>query len=457
MNHDKTRSLFLDDEDSVRQLLLSDTTLKLAEIHRTLLTSQQAMHDQSWTATTAPISHLTALTQFGREVGGDEIHWWIFQKEPDVDQLAARTKSTLDSVQVLKNAASTLKDREPKSYEDLLRSLKEFADVHRAQITALHGYVSWLMERSIMAPIILFSYRVWGSTRRADRMLHLKEEDDRDNATLLTLIEIVLGVRNRDMLVYNKAHFDIGMSIFDSLDPEQIDDEAEIFVPEASVIRRTSYSVYDNCATYFTELRDSLRNILVDTTKFTEQRALFESDEFWQQFLMKARNVKTTETQLWDFKETLALWHVKGERERRDAKVSFAEDVASFANTSGGVLIVGVNDKRGIVGVGAGRELETRLKVALDVVAKHIEYDRELVSFRQLAITESGEEKFCLIVLISQASNPVSVTDGDGHYTYPVRRETGISRVGRDAVRSLHLKGDNRDFMHELRQFIRDG
>lgn len=339
----KQRSLILDDKDKVHDLLLSDTTEMLAQIHRTLLRSQQAMHDQSWTATSGPISHLTALTQFGREVGGDEIHWWIFQREPDVDHLAAITKSTLDSVQVLKNAASALKDREPKTYEDLLTSLKEFADVHRAQITALHGYVSRLMERGITAPIILFSYRVWGSTRRADRMLHPKEEDGResDNATVLTLIELVLGVRNRDMLVYNKAHFDIGMSIFDSLDPEQIDDDAEIFVPEAGVIRRTSYTVYDNCATYFTELRDSLRNILVDTDKFKEQRALFESDEFWQQFLTKARNVKTTETQLWDFKETLPLWHVKGERERRDAKVTFAEDLASFANTSGGVLIVG--------------------------------------------------------------------------------------------------------------------
>jgi hypothetical protein len=124
-------------------------------------------------------------------------------------------------------------------------------------------------------------------------------------------------------------------------------------------------------------------------------------------------------------------------------------------NNSGGVLIVGVNDERAVVGLGTGHELESRLKVARDVAATHIEYDRELVSFRQLAITENGEEKLCLLVLISQACSPVAVTDGAGHYSYPVRRETGISRVSRDAIRNIHLKSDNRDFLHELRQFIR--
>jgi hypothetical protein len=38
-------------------------------------------------------------------------------------------------------------------------------------------------------------------------------------------------------------------------------------------------------------------------------------------------------------------------------------------------LIVGVNDKSQIVGVGSGRELESRLKVAADVIARYIEYE----------------------------------------------------------------------------------
>ncbi len=221
---------------------------------------------------------------------------------------------------------------------------------------------------------------------------------------------------------------------------------------------RKANEVHDNCATYFTETRDSIRNIVLDITKMKEQRDLFQSDKFWREFIAIAAKAKMAETQLWDFKETLTVWHVKNEEERRKAKVTFAEDVASFANTSGGVLLVGINDKRQIVGIGDGKELENRLKVASDVVAAHIDYDHEIVFFRQVVIGDKGEEKICLIMLISQAYKPVAVNDGNGRFSYPVRRETGISRVGREDVPvwKLHLKSDNRDFMRELNQFIHE-
>jgi len=80
------------------------------------------------------------------------------------------------------------------------------------------------------------------------------------------------------------------------------------------------------------------------------------------------------------------------------------------------------------------------------------------VAFRQVAIGEKGKEKNCLIVVVSQASEAVAVSDGLGRYSYPVRRETGISRVdpGDVPVRKLYLKSDNRDFMQQLKQFIKD-
>jgi len=367
----------------------SEATLKLGEIHWTLLKSADVIDSQRWQRST----HET--TAFGKKVGLDEIHWWVFEKDTDVDELLAKTERTLESAQALKNAASKSKNTEPESYRDLLLTLRNFAEKHRADVDSLHDYVSKL------------------------RML----------------TEIVLGVRIGGVLVYDRAHMEIGFSIFESLDPEQIARGVEIIVPENRLIRRTEHDVYENCATYFTEIRDSLRNIQIDIEKLKEQRALFESEEFWREFITKARNVKTSEPQLWDFKETLTIWHVKTDAEKRKAKVQFAEDVASFANTSGGVLIVGVNDKREIVGVGTGHELENRLKVASDVLARHIDYDHEIVSFRQVVVGE----KICLIVLVSQACGVVAVTDGEGHYSYPLRRETGISRERREDVPVLVL------------------
>ena len=145
--------------------------------------------------------------------------------------------------------------------------------------------------------------------------------------------------------MYWDKYREVGYEIYESLDPEETPDDYEIVPPERTVVRRTARGVCDNCATYFLEIRDSLRNIRLDIEKFNQQRELYESDDFWRTLITKASKVKTAEPQLWDFKETLSVWHVKNDPERRRAKVTFAEDVASFANVRGGILIVGVNDQ----------------------------------------------------------------------------------------------------------------
>src|ERR1019366_5536679 len=115
---------------------------------------------------------------------------------------------------------------------------------------------------------------------------------------------------------------------YESLDPETTPPDYEIIPPEPRVARRTAHAVYDKCATYFLQIRDSLRNIKLDIEKVKEQQSLYASDDFWRTFITKASKVKTAEPQLWDFKETLSVWHVKNDPERRKAKVAFAEDVA---------------------------------------------------------------------------------------------------------------------------------
>jgi hypothetical protein len=78
---------------------------------------------------------------------------------------------------------------------------------------------------------------------------------------------MVLGVRNGGILVYERARLDIGFSIFESLEPEEQSGDGEIIVPESRLVRRTAHYVYENCATYFIEIRDSLRNIKIDIEK----------------------------------------------------------------------------------------------------------------------------------------------------------------------------------------------
>jgi hypothetical protein len=446
-------------DDRLHQALYSDAVMKLGEIHGVILKSVHIMDKERWVTIDTGMGSTYEWTEFGNQVGVDEIHWWIFEKETDVDELLAITNQALDAAQVLKTDSAKLKNRQPESYEALLLTLREFADKHHAEVDALHKYVGLLERRHPMAPRMLFTYRVWGSTRMHDREMTLDDEEGGQgkDETRRALAEIALGVRERKYLVYWNVYGEVGFEIYESRGPENVSDDEEIIPPEKTVVRRTAHVVYDKCATYFLEIRDSLRNIKLDIEKFKEQRDLYESDEFWRTFITKASNVKTAEPQLWDFKETLTVWHVRDDPARRGAKVAFAEDVASLANTSGGVLIIGVNDKREIVGIGEGRNLENRLKVARDVLGEFLEYDREIVTFRQIGMGEQ-RDTICLVIVISQACSPVGVSDGEGRFSYPVRRETGIERVARvntPAIRS-HRKSDNRDFLVELKQFSRD-
>jgi hypothetical protein len=35
------------------------------------------------------------LTPFGKEVGSDEIHWWVFKKEPKIQEMLEKTNNVL--------------------------------------------------------------------------------------------------------------------------------------------------------------------------------------------------------------------------------------------------------------------------------------------------------------------------------------------------------------------------
>jgi hypothetical protein len=98
-----------------------------------------------------------------------------------------------------------------------------------------------------------------------------------DMSKLRTVTEIVLGLRHRGWLVYETVNGELAYEMYESMDPEETPDDAVIIVPEQRVVRRTAYDVYENCATYFTETRDSLRNIIVGLAR-KERRGKTKSE-----------------------------------------------------------------------------------------------------------------------------------------------------------------------------------
>jgi hypothetical protein len=272
-------------DDSAHDALFSEATIRIGEIHGLVLQSTHVMDGARWVQKKSQFGSSYEWTEFGNEVGQDEIHWWIFEKETNHDELLAMTQKALPAAQKLMNDSAKLRDNDPDSYEALLVSLKDFGDNHLPEIKALHEYVLLLEKRDPMAPRIPF---------------------------YLSSVGI---------------------------------------------------------------------------------------------------------------------------------------------NPNGGF----VNDRREIVGIGTGRDLENRLKVAKDVLAEFVKYRRDIVSFRQVPMG-AQRNVICLVVVISQAISRVGVSDGQGRFSYPVRRETGSERVDEDKTPSskLHLKSENREFLTDLRQFVKD-
>jgi hypothetical protein len=447
--------------------LVSRATQQLGEIHWYLLRASALVESRTIKArrVKGPLGRagftIPERTAFGEEVGRDEIHWWIWKKETDIGTLRSRTASALNACNNIYAVCDRLQKARPTSYANLIQALRDFADTNGIDIGHLHEYVSWLYMKDALAPSILYTYRVWGSTRRCDRSvpLHADTLPAEKSRTMQVLAHAVLGLRGSfGLYAYEQAYMDIAGEIANGMDPES-NSAGTIKVPPASVIARTAADVYHECTVYFREIRQSLRNILLDIDKFVEQRGVVHSDQFWRTFVERAAQTRTVEPQLWDFKETLSLWHAPKGRARDQAKVALAEDVAGFANARGGVLIVGVADDqpRRIVGIGTTpREVETRLKLAKTAIADHVKPHRIDVVFRQVLLSgHTNSEAICLVIVVPQAAEPIGVHDGTGRYSYPVRRETGLDRVAQLdlAVCKDDVKGENCDFLRELVQF----
>jgi len=145
------------------------------------------------------------------------------------------------------------------------------------RIDVLHEYVRWLSARDILAAKILFTYRVWGATRMGDR----------------------LGLYCSGLYTVDKAHYEVGADIWSSIEGTEAMDR-EIEIPISRVVRRASRMAFDECATYFTCLRDSLRNVLLDIDTFVEERKLLKvmsSGEDWRMW-QQCRAGATTRSSL---------------------------------------------------------------------------------------------------------------------------------------------------------------
>jgi predicted HTH transcriptional regulator len=150
----------------------------------------------------------------------------------------------------------------------------------------------------------------------------------------------------------------------------------------------------------------------------------------------------------------------KKEPEKSKAKVEFAEDVAAFANSKGGALIIGAsNTPVEIDGIGNKLEAEGRLKNTPQVLDERVQYSNDVFYFKPVIIKDkNGDDKLCLVIVIVQNKEVVAVKCEYNRYSYPVRKETGLDRISCKEVakQKKNVKNDNFDFMQELVHYTYD-
>ncbi|MCK4477681.1 ATP-binding protein [Candidatus Bathyarchaeota archaeon] len=447
-----------EDEIKCHDELFSGSSWEIGKIHWYIQKADTEMDSRCEIRKKGEHSNvLLEVTPFGEEVGTDEINWWVYRRETEVEELRKKTEVVLSSAQKLKEDSFALKSKSaPKSYSDLIRKIHNFTKDHKKEIHDLYDYVLWLHEKDVLAPRILFAYRVWGSTRLSERVIRITANTiDEDHETVKKCVEVALGLRIDQIYTIGTVYSDIFYEIAESLDDEY---PGPIPVPpKQRVLGRTFHRVLSELATYFEFLRQSLRNIILDIEKYNDQMKLLYRESFWKSFIMKAMSSNRIENQLWDFKATLEMWHPR-HREREKAEFKFCEQIASFANTNGGVLIIGVTDEppRRILGV---QDMENRIKDAKNVLRRHVNYNTGFTHCQQIPMKdEDGRDKSCLAIAVAQTKDVISVKDQTGKISCPIRTETGLERSSYEKIKDSkkNIPSDNYRFILNLYTFLHD-
>ncbi len=200
------------------------------------------------------------------------------------------------------------------------------------------------------------------------------------------------------------------------------------------------------------------RNLDMDLDKYRRQKSLIYNENFWIKFVLKSMEENRIETDLWDFKQTLDLWKIKENKELNKSKIKFCQQIASFANNQGGVLVIGISDKNPRIIIGLDYDsLESRVRDLKILIKKQTTYTENFVEIQQIKLNDKNHiEKICLIIIIAQTMQVVGVLQDNGSYIYKKRIGTSSETVNPEEIRKNKqvVSSDNFDYLFYLKSYI---
>jgi hypothetical protein len=446
------------DEQTAYDTLISQPALRaLGEAHLRIIRAERKMsallHEKSKSESGFSTSR---WTDFGRMVADDEIAWWVRERIDSLDVLKVKAAEAREALQTLLNDAKKLQSRPaPGTFLELVESVCGLCTSDAAQIETLLSFVNWLEESDERGPCILFTYKVWGSTRLAEREFH-EPPDLTEEQQLQICTEWATGLRTRYWTTRQHVIMDVSPEIADSIDPET--HSGPINVSYESVAPRVAYEVTNRLIIYFEFLRNSCRDLEIEIGKAEQVLGLLDDGSFWQSFIAAVVKSNRTEETWWDLKQTLEMWHAK-QPAKRLKELDFCELVAAFANTEGGVFIIGVSDAapRQIVGL---TDIENKVKYLYSAILSNTDISKPAIRVKEVHLQDdAGTVRACLIVGVAKTPNAVYVKDDAGKLSYPIRQ--GPGKVPSDPTNignsKAHQKGYNWEFLDRLRAAPRSG
>jgi len=429
----------------LHEILYNGPSFLLGKIHHRLLYAKKTMHKLSYEEVeedeyrfSTPIS-----TEFGQEVCSNDIVWWIKRKESNVPELLEKTKKLLEKMDDFKHAVDKINIGKDEKYENVVGEIKEITNLHADTISKLYQYVEWLHSKDPLAPCILFNYKTWGSSPMNDRTIQIDiSKQDPTDRELKACTEIACGLR--EITTYT-AELGIATERFDNEIPYTTE-----FLFNYRI--RISFEIRNNFHQYVEKIRIALQHIEFEIEKVQRTFELLNSKKFWRTNLSKIMKL-SVEDCYYDFKKSLPMWNKPDNLE--DVRLDFCEDIAALANSDGGVLIVGVSDKkpRQIFHID---KLEDRSKTTKQLILDKIKYDKDFTHFIQFSIDDNGTQKDCLVIGVEQTKKAVSVRKPDKSIIWPIRIKAGKDRSDQEPINKTKKKiaSDNVDFMLVLEDDI---
>lgn len=432
-------------------LFKSEHALKLGQIHCMILVADNTYEKRAGLQKNIPNEKFDfspiELTLFGEETVGNFIKWWVRINVINLGQISKKIEGIMPHLDNLKRASLKMnQDSSVDKYANLIVELKDFVEKHGEDIDALYDFVSWLNELGELGPCVLFTHPPWSTSQLYDRYLRI-EKCNEPHVQRSTEIVFGLWSHGRPTLVNIRSEMESDWA--QSVDPEYA---GESPITYASAFHRASRTILNEFALYFQKIRDSVELVQSELISFSKEDIL-KNEEFLKLFISKALPKHRLECEFWDFKKTIPAWHNMKETE---LKSNFASDVASFANSKGGLLVIGINNNREIIGVDNS---EKRIQDSLAIIEKYIEERIDSIELLNLPMPDKdGKTVNCVIILIPQTKEVIEVkeTPAGRKYVFPLRKGDRVvyRKYSEIAKTKENINEDNFYFAKDISSFV---